>query len=67
MTGIWDAAGLLLEFLPYWAILYVINVGLYFVTGWVLVAIQNRHPDRRIQMNRRGEKRKAREIRQSVI
>lgn len=57
----------ILEFLPIWAACYGINLFLYFATGWVLVAIQNRHPERRIQQNRRGEKRQAREIRQSVI
>lgn len=67
MTGLTSAGGLFLEFLPYWAIVYAVNVALYFLTGWVLVAIQNRHPDRRIQQGRRGEKRKAKEVRQSVI
>ncbi len=57
----------LLAFLPLYGLVYAVNVALYFVTGWTLVAIQNRHPERRIQPNRRGEKRKAREIRQSVV
>ncbi|MBO0344801.1 sterol desaturase family protein [Roseibium sp. CAU 1637] len=55
-----------LEFLPIYAICYGVNVFLYFATGWVLVQIQNRHPDRRIQPKRRGEKRMWKEIRQSV-
>lgn len=57
----------LIEFLPYYGAVYGINVFLYFATGWVLVAIQNRHPERRIQKNRRGEKRMRMEIRQSVL
>ncbi|GGB58240.1 desaturase [Roseibium aquae] len=56
----------LLEFLPLYAAVYAANVFLYFATGWVLVAIQNRHPERRIQQHRRGEKRMWKEIRQSV-
>ncbi|MEJ8476616.1 sterol desaturase family protein [Roseibium algae] len=56
-----------LEFLPFWAVAYGVNVFLYFATGWVLVQIQNRHPERRIQPNRRGEKRMWKEIRQSVF
>ena len=62
-----DAMDLLLAFLPYYAAVYVVNVFLYFATGWVLVQIQNRHPERRIQQHRRGEKRMWREIRQSVL
>lgn len=57
----------LLEFLPFYAGAYGINVALYFATGIVLVAIQSRHPERRIQQNRRGEKRMWTEIRQSVL
>ncbi|MEI2384087.1 sterol desaturase family protein [Breoghania sp. JC706] len=69
LTGGWTGAAgnLFLDFLPWWAAVYAANVFLYFVTGWVLVAIQNRYPERRIQQNRRGEKRMRREIRQSVI
>ncbi|WP_321502965.1 sterol desaturase family protein [Breoghania sp.] len=63
-----SAAGdLALGFLPWWAAVYAINLFLYFATGWVLVAIQNHFPERRIQPNRRGEKRMKKEIRQSVI
>lgn len=57
----------LLEFLPWYAAVYAANVFLYFATGWVLVKIQNRHPERRIQQNRRGEKRMRQEIRQSLL
>ncbi|ADZ70198.1 sterol desaturase family protein [Polymorphum gilvum] len=57
----------LIEFLPYYVAVYGINVFLYFATGWVLVTIQNRHPERRIQQHRRGEKRRGKEIRQSVL
>ncbi|TYC65462.1 sterol desaturase family protein [Stappia sp. BW2] len=56
----------LLEFLPIYAACYAVNVFLYFATGWVLVKIQDRHPERRIQQNRRGEKRMWKEIRASV-
>lgn len=56
----------LLEFLPFYAVAYGVNVFLYFATGWVLIKIQDRHPDRRIQPDRRGEKRMGKEIRQSV-
>ena len=56
----------LLEFLPIYAAAYALNVSLYFATGWVLVQIQNRHPERRIQQNRRGEKRMRKEIQASV-
>ncbi len=62
-----DFFKVLIEFLPWYAAVYAINVFLYFATGWVLVQIQNRHPERRIQQNRRGEKRMWTEIRQSVL
>lgn len=58
---------MLTEFLLIYGAVYGVNVFLYFATGWVLVAIQNRHPERRIQQNRRGEKRMWTEIRQSVL
>lgn len=64
MTEVMSA---ILGFLPWFAAVYGINVFLYFATGWVLVAIQNRFPERRIQQNRRGEKRMRQEIRQSVL
>lgn len=61
-----QALTVLLEFLPIYAACYAVNVFLYFATGWVLVQIQNRHPERRIQQHRRGEKRMWKEIRASV-
>ncbi|MBO6859474.1 MAG: fatty acid hydroxylase family protein, partial [Roseibium sp.] len=61
-----QALTILLEFLPIYAACYAVNVFLYFATGWVLVKIQDRHPERRIQQNRRGEKRMWKEIRASV-
>ncbi|WP_417682372.1 sterol desaturase family protein [Roseibium sp.] len=61
-----QALDIFLDFLPFWAVAYGVNVFLYFATGWVLVKIQNRHPERRIQAHRRGEKRRGKEIRQSV-
>ncbi|MDJ0929944.1 sterol desaturase family protein [Breoghania sp.] len=65
--ALFNAGNLFLAFLPWWAAVYAVNLFLYFITGWTLVAIQNRHPELRTQPNRRGEKRKAKEIRQSVI
>lgn len=56
-----------LEFLPFHAAAYGTNVTLYFATGLVLDAIQSRYPERRIQKRRRGEIRKWREIRQSLL
>jgi sterol desaturase/sphingolipid hydroxylase (fatty acid hydroxylase superfamily) len=61
-----QAFDVFVDFLPYWVAVYAINLFLYFATGWVLVTIQNRHPERRIQQNRRGEKRMRKEIWQSV-
>lgn len=61
------AGAALIDFAPWFAAVYGVNVALYFVTGAVLVAIQNRHPERRIQQHRRGEKRMRMEIRQSVL
>lgn len=61
-----QALNVFLDFLPFWAVAYGVNVFLYFATGYVLITIQNRHPERRIQPHRRGEKRMWKEIRQSV-
>ncbi|SDX09279.1 Sterol desaturase/sphingolipid hydroxylase, fatty acid hydroxylase superfamily [Albimonas donghaensis] len=62
-----QALDLLIEFLPWFAAVYGVNVALYFLTGWALIAFQNRWPERRIQPNRRGEKRRAKEQKQSVL
>lgn len=53
-------------FLMLWAASYAAHLALYFGQGAALTAINRRHPDRRIQKDRRGEKRARVEILQSV-
>ena len=61
MTG-----ALIGDFLLLWAAVYVATLGLYVGFGMVFSALAARHPERRIQEHRRGEKRKWKEIRQSA-
>jgi sterol desaturase/sphingolipid hydroxylase (fatty acid hydroxylase superfamily) len=56
----------LFEFLGVWAAVYVVTFGLYLGFGALFQLYAHRHPERRIQANRRGEKRKWKEIRQSA-
>ena len=49
-----------------WAAVYAATVALYFGQGGLLIWINNRNPERRIQKNRRGEKRARMEIIQSL-
>lgn len=56
----------LLEFLALWLAVYVVTFGLYLGFGAAFQLYAHRHPERRIQANRRGEKRKWKEIRQSA-
>ncbi len=63
----WVMATAVLDFLLFYAAAYGINVFLYFATNLALVALQSRHPERRIQQGRRGETRMWREIRQSLL
>lgn len=53
-------------FLAIWAAVYAATVGLYFGQGALLIRINNRNPDRRIQKTRRGEDRARVEILQSL-
>src|SRR5690606_25643381 len=48
------------------AVIYGVTVALYFALGYGIIWLNNRNPERRIQKNRRGEKRKAIEIRLSM-
>lgn len=46
---------------------YLAHITAYFGLGWVLTRVNDRHPDRRLQPDRRGEAHSAREIRASLI
>jgi sterol desaturase/sphingolipid hydroxylase (fatty acid hydroxylase superfamily) len=48
------------------AAIYGVTVAIYFALGYGITWLNNRNPERRIQKNRRGEKRKAVEIRLSM-
>lgn len=49
-----------------WVAFYAATVALYFGLGGVLIAINKRHPERRIQKHRRGEDRARQDIRESM-
>ena len=49
-----------------WALVYAATVALYFAQGWLMIRINARHPERRIQPRRRGEDRARIEIIQSL-
>ncbi|WP_118132573.1 sterol desaturase family protein [Oceanicella sp. SM1341] len=53
-------------FFGIWAAVYLVTLALYFGQGGLLMWINRRFPDRRIQPNRRGEDRARAEIIQSV-
>jgi sterol desaturase/sphingolipid hydroxylase (fatty acid hydroxylase superfamily) len=53
-------------FLVFWAVSYGAHLALYFGQGAILVAINRRHPGRRIQKSRRGEERARAEMIASV-
>ena len=57
---------LLVDFLILWAIVYAVTFGGYIGFGAIFQWYCHRHPERRIQAKRRGEKRKWTEIRQSA-
>ena len=44
-------------FLGLWAAVYVVTVAFYFGQGGLLIWLNNRNPERRIQKKRRGEDR----------
>jgi len=48
------------------AAIYVATVALYFILGFAITWLNQRNPERRIQKNRRGEKRMRAEIRHSM-
>lgn len=48
---------ILLDYLIVFGCIYAAMLAVYFATGLILIAINNRHPDRRIQKNRDGMKR----------
>ncbi len=52
----------LLTFAAFWAASYALHLAFYFGQGGLMIAINNRHPERRIQPRRRGEKRARVEI-----
>ena len=56
----------LIEFLMLWAVVWLVTFTLYIGFGSVFQWFAHRHPERRIQAGRRGEKRKWKEIRQSA-
>ena len=56
----------LAEFSVLLAMLYGATVAVYFLLGYGITWLNHRNPERRIQKNRRGEKRKAAEIRLSL-
>ncbi|MEM9011746.1 MAG: sterol desaturase family protein [Pseudomonadota bacterium] len=56
----------ILEFLAIWAAVYAATVAAYFGLGNLLIWVNNRHPERRIQPLRRGEKRAREEILNSL-
>lgn len=47
-------------------VIYAATVLVYFILGYGITWLNDRNPERRIQKGRRGEKRKAIEIRQSM-
>ena len=53
--------------LTIWALSYLAHLAAYFGLGLLLIAINRRHPERRLQKDLRGEARARVEIRQSVI
>jgi len=55
-----------LQYLLYFAIVYGATVVVYFATGIGMTLINRRHPDRRIQKTRNGDKRMWVEIRSSL-
>ncbi len=55
------------EFALLLAAVYAATVAVYFILGFGISWVNDRNPERRIQKNRRGEKRKAIEIRQSLL
>ncbi|UTV39272.1 sterol desaturase family protein (plasmid) [Ensifer adhaerens] len=55
-----------LTFVGLLAAIYAATVALYFILGYGITWLNDRNPERRIQKGRRGEKRKAIEIRQSM-
>lgn len=58
--------GLFVDYLIVLALTYAAMVAVYFATGFTMIAINARHPDRRIQKHRDGMKRQAEEIRASM-
>lgn len=48
-------------------VVYAATVGLYFLLGAAITAVNERNPERRIQKRRRGEKRRTVEIRHSLL
>lgn len=57
---------LFLQFLYILSIIYAISLGVYFITGLVIMAINKRFPQRRIQKKRDGMKRARTEIKASI-
>lgn len=62
-----ESLGILVKFSALLAAVYVATVGLYFALGSLIEALNLRNPERRIQMNRHGERRKRVEIRKSLV
>lgn len=63
MDGFMRGAG---EFLLLLGAIYAVTVAIYFILGFGITWLNDRNPERRIQKNRRGEKRKMAEIRLSM-
>ena len=59
-------AAAILEFLGLWVLTYVLVFGSYLAFGWAFTAWSQRHPERKIQPKRDGQKRRAKEIRASA-
>jgi lathosterol oxidase len=57
---------LLVDYLTVFALIYLAMVAVYFTTGFTVLAINARHPERRIQKHRDGLKRQREEIRESM-
>jgi len=57
----------LIEFCVIFAATYGVFVALYFLVGFFFDWLNAKHPDRRIQKNRRGEERRWQEMRSSVL
>lgn len=64
MTGFLSG---IIEFAILLATVYGVTVAVYFALGFGITWLNDRNPERRIQKTRRGEKRKAIEIRQSLL